>query len=91
MHEVDRLAAIVQELLVLSRAGEHELPAERIELADAVIAPRSAGRKAADAKGLRIARRSDSPGATTFLREPRPRPRSRCPGGERGGLLTGGR
>ena len=42
LHEVDRLAAIVEELLVLSRAGEHELPAERIELSDA--ADRAAGR-----------------------------------------------
>ena len=34
LHEVDRLAAIVDELLILSRAGEHELPAERVDLAD---------------------------------------------------------
>ncbi len=31
MHEVDRLSHIVDELLILSRAGEHELPAERVE------------------------------------------------------------
>ena len=30
--EVDRLAQIVEELLVLSRAGERELPGERLEL-----------------------------------------------------------
>jgi len=30
--EVDRLAQIVEELLVLSRAGEHELPGERLQL-----------------------------------------------------------
>lgn len=30
--EVDRLAQIVEELLVLSRAGEHELPGERMQL-----------------------------------------------------------
>ena len=35
--EVDRLAAIVEELLVLSRAGERELPGERLALS-AVIA-----------------------------------------------------
>ena len=35
LHEVDRLSAIVEELLVLSRAGEHELPAERIDLGEA--------------------------------------------------------
>ena len=32
MREIDRLSLIVDELLVLSRAGEHELPAERVEL-----------------------------------------------------------
>jgi len=58
LHEVDRLAAIVGELLVLSRAGEHELPAERIDLGDA--ADRAAGRwqRAADAKRIRLLRRS---------------------------------
>jgi len=58
LHEVDRLAAIVTELLVLSRAGEHELPAERIDLGDA--ADRAAGRwqRAADAKRIRLLRRS---------------------------------
>jgi signal transduction histidine kinase len=35
MGEIDRLSLIVDELLVLSRAGEHELPGERIELVDA--------------------------------------------------------
>jgi signal transduction histidine kinase len=35
MAEIDRLSLIVEELLVLSRAGEHELPAESIDLGDA--------------------------------------------------------
>jgi signal transduction histidine kinase len=34
--EVDRLAGIVGELLVLSRAGENDLPGERLALRDAV-------------------------------------------------------
>ena len=34
--EVDRLAAIVEELLVLSRAGERDLPGERLELSAVV-------------------------------------------------------
>ena len=34
--EVDRLAQIVEELLVLSRAGENDLPGERVVLGDAV-------------------------------------------------------
>jgi two-component system, OmpR family, sensor kinase len=33
--EIDRLSLIVDELLILSRAGEHELPGENIELVDA--------------------------------------------------------
>ncbi|MFL5827995.1 MAG: ATP-binding protein [Thermoleophilaceae bacterium] len=32
LHEADRLSAIVDELLVLSRAGEHDAPAEDLEL-----------------------------------------------------------
>jgi signal transduction histidine kinase len=58
LHEVDRLAAIVTELLVLSRAGEHELPAERIDLG--TVADRAAERwqRAADAKRIRLLRRS---------------------------------
>ncbi len=35
MAEIDRLSQIVEELLVLSRAGEHELPGERVDLAAA--------------------------------------------------------
>jgi two-component system, OmpR family, sensor kinase len=35
MREIDRLALIVDELLILSRAGEHELPGERLDLGDA--------------------------------------------------------
>ncbi len=33
--EIDRLSLIVDELLILSRAGEHELPGERIDLREA--------------------------------------------------------
>jgi two-component system, OmpR family, sensor kinase len=36
MREIDRLSQIVDELLVLSRAGEHELPGERILLGEAI-------------------------------------------------------
>jgi signal transduction histidine kinase len=35
--EIDRLSLIVDELLILSRAGEHELPAERVGLHDAAL------------------------------------------------------
>ncbi|HET6569866.1 MAG TPA: HAMP domain-containing sensor histidine kinase [Solirubrobacterales bacterium] len=40
--EIDRLSQIVDELLVLSRAGEHELPGERIDLTE--VASRAAER-----------------------------------------------
>jgi signal transduction histidine kinase len=36
MGEIDRLSQIVDELLILSRAGEHELPGERIDLRETV-------------------------------------------------------
>ena len=45
--ELDRLSLIVEELLVLSRAGEHELPAEEVDLDGA--ATRAAERWAATA------------------------------------------
>ena len=41
MREIDRLSLIVDELLILSRAGERELPGERLDLA-------AAARKAAE-------------------------------------------
>lgn len=56
--EIDRLASIVEELLVLSRAGEHELPADEIVLAEAADAAAERWRRAADAKRIRIVRRS---------------------------------
>jgi signal transduction histidine kinase len=58
LHEVDRLAAIVTELLVLSRAGEHELPAERIDLGNAADRAAERWQRAADAKRIRLLRRS---------------------------------
>ena len=35
MREIDRLSLIVDELLILSRAGEHDLPGERVDLGEA--------------------------------------------------------
>jgi signal transduction histidine kinase len=35
MREIDRLSLIVDELLILSRAGEHELPGEHLDLGEA--------------------------------------------------------
>lgn len=47
MREIDRLAQIVDELLILSRAGEHELPGERVDLGDAAERAASRWREAA--------------------------------------------
>ena len=52
MREIDRLSLIVDELLILSRAGEHELPGERLDLGAA--ARRAAERWRAMAAGRRI-------------------------------------
>lgn len=58
IHEVDRLATIVDELLLLSRVGESASSAETVVLA--VAADRAAARweRAASASGLEIARES---------------------------------
>ncbi len=42
MREIDRLSQIVDQLLILSRAGEHELPGEELDLA--LVAERAAER-----------------------------------------------
>jgi two-component system, OmpR family, sensor kinase len=58
LHEVDRLSAIVEELLVLSRAGEHELPAERIDLGQAADRAAARWQRRAEAKGVGLLRES---------------------------------
>jgi signal transduction histidine kinase len=52
LEEIDRLSLIVDELLILSRAGEHETPAESVDLGLAV--KRSAERFAGTAAGSSI-------------------------------------
>ncbi len=54
MAEVDRLAVIVDELLVLSRAEDRELQAQRVELRDALDGAVGRWRAAADVRGLRL-------------------------------------
>jgi two-component system, OmpR family, sensor kinase len=58
LEEVDRLSRIVDELLLLSRAGEHELPAERIELGEAGRRACERWRKAAADRGVELACRA---------------------------------
>lgn len=52
--EVDRLAQIVEELLILSRAGEHDLPGERIDLAAATRRAAERWRGTAAEQGMAI-------------------------------------
>jgi signal transduction histidine kinase len=52
--EIDRLSRIVDELLVLSRAGERERPAERVDLADAVRDAIGRWRAAAEERSIRL-------------------------------------
>ena len=54
MGEIDRLSLIVDELLILSRAGEHELPGERIDLHAAVERAASRWRAAAAEHGIEL-------------------------------------
>jgi two-component system, OmpR family, sensor kinase len=52
--EIDRLSLIVEELLVLSRAGEHELPGEQIDLNEAVRRAAERWRPAAEERSIAI-------------------------------------
>ncbi len=54
MGEIDRLSAIVDELLILSRAGEHELPGERLDLGVAALRAAERWRASAEDRGLTI-------------------------------------
>jgi signal transduction histidine kinase len=54
MREIDRLSLIVDELLILSRAGEHELPGERVDLAEAVERAAERWRRTAQERGIEI-------------------------------------
>jgi signal transduction histidine kinase len=54
LREIDRLSLIVEELLILSRAGEHELPAERVDLGDAVRRAAERWRHSAEESSIEI-------------------------------------
>ena len=54
MTEVDRLAQILEELLVLSRAGERELPGTEVDLGDAAERAAERWSQAAAERGQRI-------------------------------------
>ncbi len=60
--EIDRLASMVEELLVLSRAGERELPGERVDLADATERALERWRAAAAESGIELQGRATGAG-----------------------------
>ncbi len=66
--EIDRLSQIVDELLVLSRAGEHELPAEMVDLADAAERAAARWRHSAQEREIAIEVRPGTGGVARFAR-----------------------
>ncbi len=59
MLEIDRLSQIVDELLILSRAGEHELPGERVDLGEAAARAAERWQRSAGARRIGLAARAD--------------------------------
>ena len=66
IREVDRLSAIVDELLILSRAGEHERPGQRVLLSEAADRLAERWRRAAEERRVRILRRTGERPAFVF-------------------------
>jgi signal transduction histidine kinase len=59
MREIDRLSQIVDELLLLSRAGEHELPGERVDLGEAAERAAERWRRSAEERRIELDARGD--------------------------------
>lgn len=68
MHEVDRLARTVEELLVLSQTGERDARAESLVLGDVVARAIERWRPYAEAAGHKITARSDATSAVNASR-----------------------
>ena len=66
MGEIDRLSLIVDELLILSRAGEHELPGERVDLRWATQRAAERWEDAARERGLVLDAQGDHVASTWF-------------------------
>ena len=64
LREVDRLSQMVDELLVLSRAGEHDQPATDVDLARVADRALERWQKAADDAGIELARMSPDGSST---------------------------
>jgi len=69
MREIDRLSQIVDELLILGRAGEHELPGERLDLNEVVERAGERWRGTASERRMEIEVRHDGP-ATAWCARP---------------------
>jgi len=70
MREIDRLSSIVDELLILSRAGEHELPGERIDLGDAAERAAERWRGAGQERGIEVEARRDGDAGAVWCARP---------------------
>lgn len=70
MREVDRLSHIVDELLVLSRAGEHELPAESADLDRIAARAVERWRKPAAERGVRLLLEEGAAGTRAWVAIP---------------------
>jgi two-component system, OmpR family, sensor kinase len=68
--EIDRLSQIVDELLILSRAGEHELPAEEIDLAEAARQAAERWRDAGRERGIEVEARVEQPAGVAWCARP---------------------
>jgi signal transduction histidine kinase len=64
--EIDRLSLIVDELLILSRAGEHELPPERVDLGDAAARAAQRLRGAASERSIELVTRGGGSDAVAW-------------------------
>jgi signal transduction histidine kinase len=59
LEELDRMSDTIDDLLVLSRTGERELPGEAVDLADAVADARRRWERAAAARGIGLSTATD--------------------------------
>jgi signal transduction histidine kinase len=70
MGEIDRLSEIVDELLILSRAGERELPGERVDLAAAARRAAERWRAPAEERGIALDAESEDRPAGAWCATP---------------------
>ena len=70
LKEIDRLAAIVNELLILSRAGEREMPADQVDVATAVDEAVGRWRKAAGEAGIALAHEREADAGSCLCARP---------------------